>query len=356
MKRKSAMLILPVLLMAALSACGGSNEAVSGKGTVYIYALGDYIDPELLYEFEDKTGYHAIMDSSDTNEEMYPVIKNGSAHYDLICVSDYMIERLISEGLLQEYDAENIENLDNIMDEIKPFIESFDPGMKYSIPHTWGTYGLLYNPELLEGMGMSAADLTSWEGALWNEKASGQIIMPNSIREAYMIAAKTLGYSINESDPTKIDEMSEKLIEQKPLVYRYDNDGVRDYLINESAAIGVVNSGEVYYSKEYNEKLEYIVPDEGTEVWTDCWALTSSAEGEGKAAAEAWMNFMLEKESAEKNFEYLTYAIPNKEIKELLDNDILSPSAELLSKSDTLKSLGAETDSLYSEGWKSVKG
>ena len=107
----------------------GSQEAGGEKGTVYVYCFGDYFDPELEYQFEEETGYDVVIDLFDTNEEMYPVIKNNTAQYDVICASDYMIERLISEDLLAEINYDNVPNASNIADNIKPFMEEFDPGM-----------------------------------------------------------------------------------------------------------------------------------------------------------------------------------------------------------------------------------
>lgn len=116
---------------------GCGKKDAEADNTLYVYCFGDYFDPELQYEFEEQTGYKVVVDLFDTNEEMYPVIKNNSADYDVICASDYMIERLRSEDLLSEINFDNIPNVENIADNIKPFMEEFDPGIKYSAPHTW---------------------------------------------------------------------------------------------------------------------------------------------------------------------------------------------------------------------------
>lgn len=340
--------ILTVFLTLAMSltlfaGCGGSKD--DGK-TLYVYCFGDYFDPELQYEFEELTGYKVVVDLFDTNEEMYPVIKNNSADYDVICASDYMIEKLLGEGLLAEIDFANVPNAANIADNIKPFIEEFDPGMKYSVPHTWGTYGIMYNKSVITD------PVDSWN-ILWNEKYKDEIVMPNSMREGYMIAAKILGYSMNTKDETELKAMTELLTKQKPLVYSFANDSARELMIGDSAAMAVVNSGEIIYSKEYNKNLEFVIPKEGTEVWTDCWAIPAAAKN--KAAAEAWMNFMLDGEVAATNFEYLTYAIPNKKIADLVDEPVLNPSAEILANCETLRNLGAESDDIYSKYWKQYK-
>lgn len=345
MKKLVTVLLVAVMALSLLTGCGGKS-AGGENGTLYVYCFGDYFDPALQYEFEEQTGYKVVVDLFDTNEEMYPVIKNNTAEYDVICASDYMIEKLLGEGALAEINYENVPNADNIADNIKTFMEDFDPGMKYSVPHTWGTYGIMYNKEMVKD------PVNSWD-ILWNEKYSGQIVMPNSMREGFMIAAKKLGYSINTTSEQEIKEITNELMKQKPLTYSFDNDGAREKMIGESAAIAVINSGEIIYSKEYNENLEFVIPEEGTEVWTDCWAIPKTAKN--KEAAEAWMNFMLDGKVAKTNFEYLTYAIPNKEISDLIDEPVLNPSEDILVKCETLRNLGAAVDDMYAKYWKSYK-
>lgn len=345
--RKGLTLALAVILTLGLvTGCGGGSKA-GENGQVYVYCFGDYIDPELEYEFEEATGYDVVIDYFDTNEELYPVIKNNTAKYDVICASDYMISKLVGEGLLAEIDYSNVPNSAYISENVKPFMEEFDPGMKHSVPHTWGTYGIMYNKEMV-----NSADIDSWED-LWDEKYADQIVMPDSMREMYMIAGKVLGYSMNTTSEKEVKEMKDLLLKQKPLVYKLANDSARDLMIGESAALAVVNSGEVLYSQELNENMEYVIPKEGTEVWTDCWAVTANAAN--KAGGEAWINFMLEEDSAEDNFEYLTYAIPNTRIADLTDEEVLNPPKEVLAKCETLKNLGAEADDMYSKYWKEYK-
>lgn len=345
--RKGLTLALAVILILGLvTGCGGGSKA-GENGQVYVYCFGDYIEPELEYEFEEVTGYDVVIDYFDTNEELYPVIKNNTAKYDVICASDYMISKLVGEGLLAEIDYSNVPNSAYISENVKPFMEEFDPGMKHSVPHTWGTYGIMYNKEMV-----NSADIDSWED-LWDEKYTDQIVMPDSMREMYMIAGKVLGYSMNTTSEKEVKEMTDLLLKQKPLVYKLANDSARDLMIGESAALAVVNSGEVLYSQELNENMEYVIPKEGTEVWTDCWAVTANAAN--KAGGEAWINFMLEEDSAEDNFEYLIYAIPNTRIADLTDEEVLNPPKEVLAKCETLKNLGAEADDMYSKYWKEYK-
>ena len=345
---KSALVLALVLLLAVtgLNRYAGSLVGAQDQGQVYVYCFGDYIDPELVDRFEEETGYELIIDYFDTNEEMYPVIKNATAEYDVVCASDYMIDKMRREGLLAEINYENVPNVENLTDNVKPFFDGFDPGMKYSVPHTWGTYGIIYNTELIHG------PIDSWE-QLWSEEYAGEVIMPNSIRECNMVAAKILGYSMNTTDEAELAEITELLIEQKPKVYSYANDNARDLMIGDSATLAVITSGDVIYAQDENDKLDFIVPNEGTEVWTDCWAIPRTVNN--KRGAEDWINFMLRGDIARVNFEYLTYGIPNKEILDLTDNPILNPSDEVLARCETLANLGSDADDMYSRYWKLFK-
>lgn len=345
MKKITALILMLALMTSMLAGCGSKNSETDDK-TLHVYCFGDYFDPELEEQFEEETGYNVVVDLFDTNEEMYPVVKNNTADYDIICASDYMIEKLVAEDLLAEINYENVPNAENISEVIKPFMEEFDPGMKHSLPHTWGTYGIMYNKTMVD------EEITSWD-VLWDKKYDDKIVMPNSMREGFMLAAKKLGYSMNTTDENEIKAITDALIEQKPLAYSFDNDRAREIMIGDSAAMAVITSGEVLYSQEENENLEFVVPEEGTEVWTDCWAIPKTAKN--KEAAEAWMNFMLDKDVARINFEYLTYAIPNIHINDLTDNPVLNPPQEILSKCETLRNLGSEVDDMYSSYWKKYK-
>jgi len=362
-KRTLAIILCVVVAMAvAVRFTPSTPGEVGDKGVVYVYNFGDYIDPELVDAFQEETGYTVVCDYFDTNEEMYPVIKNNTADYDVICASDYMIDKLIKEDLLLELEFGQIPNIQYLSQNIRDFMEEFDPGMYYSAPHTWGTYGIIYNSALVDEEDFG--DEVSW-GILWDEKYAGKIIMPNSIREGDMVAAKLLGYSMNTTDEGEMREITDKLIEQKPLVYSYANDNARDLMIGENAYMAVITSGDVLYAQEDNENLAYVVPVEGTEVWTDCWAVPKSCQNYD--GAMAWINFMYSYDAAVANFEYLTYAIPNTQLDdyvyedyiegetELQDIGIVNPPEDILARCETLKNLGPEGDDMYSKYWKEFK-
>lgn len=322
------------------------------KDVLYVYNFGDYIDPDLVEEFQEETGIEVVYSTFDTNEEMYPTIKNQSANYDVICASDYMLEKMIGEDLLAEIDYKNVPNSENLIPELTKNVELYDPGAKHMVPHTWGTMGILYNTKKIpEG------NITSWND-LWKEEYSGKIVMPDSVRDTMAIGLKAKGYSLNSTDEKEVNEAADYLIKQKPLVYKYANDSARDLLASGSADIGVVWNGEYIYTTDLNPDLEFVIPQEGSEEFIDAWAIPKSAQN--KEAAEKWINFMLSKEASLKNFEYLCYTIPNNHVKnegpkELLSNEVIFPPAELLTTSESLKYLGPEGDDLYSKAWKKFK-
>ncbi len=354
--KKSRWIVLAMVLILALgllTSCGGKNGE---NGHVKVYCFGDYMDPDLVGEFEKATGIKVVLDTFDTNEEMYPVIANRSVDYDVICCSDYMIERLISEDLLKEFSGgealSNLSNYGNLEEKYLKIAEDCDPGNKHAVPHTYGTLGIMYNTE-----NVAEGEITSWND-LWNSTYEGNIVMPDSMRDNFAIALKAKGYSINTTNDKELAEATDYLKEQKPLVYTYANDSARDLAIGNSADIVVVWNGEVLYSQEENENLEFVIPGEGTEEFMDLWAIPAYAENVDNA--KAWIDFMLSEEAALKNFDYLTYSIPNKAVISEVSGDekmmsYLFPGDEVLSKCETLKSLGAENDDMYSKYWKEFK-
>ena len=351
---KAVMAVLPASVVCVI----GGVMVLSGIGIgkngdqVHIYCFGDYIDPALIEEFEDETGVEVVMDTFDTNEEMYPVVKNRSVNYDVICASDYMMEKLIDENLLAEIDYASIPNIANLEKSYLELSETFDPGNRYTVPHTWGTLGILYNNEKIQ-----EGSIKSWND-LWKEQYSGRIVMPDSMRDTLAVALKAKGYSLNTVKESELQEASEYLIQQKPLVYKYANDSARDILLGGSADVAVLWNGEVLYCQEENPNLTFVIPEEGSEFFTDSWAIPTASENRENAAK--WINFMLEKQVSVKNFDYLTYSIPNLAVMEAVKGDaakmsVLFPKNELLLKCEALKNLGSEADDMYTEYWKKFK-
>ncbi|MBO4902756.1 MAG: ABC transporter substrate-binding protein [Lachnospiraceae bacterium] len=335
----------------ALSLCGCG--AVSGSGEeVVVYNWGEYIDPDVLTAFEEETGIHVVYDEFETNEIMYPKVESGASAYDVICPSDYMIEKMIANDLLQEIHWENIPNVSNIDPQYMNESEQFDPGNKYSIPYCWGTVGILYNKTMVNG------PIDSWS-VLWDEQYKDSILMQDSVRDAFMVPLKWKGHSLNTMDEGELAEARDLLIEQKPLVQAYVVDQVRDKMIGNEAAIGVIYSGEAIYTQRENPDLEYVIPKEGSNVWIDSWVIPKNAPH--VANAEKFIDYMCRADVALKNFEFITYSTPNKAARELIEDEdiknspIAFPDLSLYPNLETYLYLGDDGDALYNEYWKEVK-
>lgn len=305
----SLLVIFILLLAPMLSSCKGKTMI---KNEVDVYNWGEYIDPETIKIFEEETGIKVRYDTYASNEDMYVKIKQNTDNYDVIVPSDYMIERMIKEGLLAKIDFNNIPNFSGIEDSIK--YPEFDPTNEYSVPYFWGTVGIIYNTEMID------ENIDSWSD-LWNKKYSGKIIMYNSQRDSIAIALKKLGYSMNSDDIKELHDAKEALIEQKPLVYAYLTDDGRDVIVQEDAAIAVMYSGDALLMMNENEKLKYVVPKEGSNKWYDSFVIPKTAMH--KENAEKFINFMSRPDIAAKNAEYcMGYTSPVLKAKELLPENI----------------------------------
>ena len=333
----------------------------SHSDELYVYNWGEYIDEDVIRQFEEETGIHVVYDLFETNEEMYPVIEAGAVQYDVVCPSDYMIQRMAENGLLAEINWENVPNISNIGQTYMEWSEAFDPGNLYSVPYCWGTVGILCNVERLEELGVPVP--TKWAD-LWDPRLSGEILMQDSVRDAFMVAQKSLGYSLNSTDPGELSEAKDLLLLQKPLVQAYVVDQVRDKMLSGEAAVGVIYSGELLYLQEEAESLnldftlQYVLPEEGTNLWIDSWVIPWNARN--KENAEKWINFLCRPDIAKKNFEYITYATPNEAAFRLLDpeyqqNADVFPDTSTLTTSEVYRYLGTEADDLYNALWKEVK-
>ncbi len=329
-------------------------KTTRGSGKVVVYNWGEYIDPDVLKQFEKETGIKVVYEEFETNEIMYPKVESGAASYDLICPSDYMIAKMLENDMLQPINFENIPNYKNIDETYIEESKGFDPENKYSIPYCWGTVGILYNKSMIE----EGDVVDSWE-ILWDKKYKDNILMQDSVRDAFMVAEKLLGYDINTVKEDELKKCADKLIEQKPLVQAYVVDQVRDKMIGGEAALGVIYSGEAIYTQRENVDLEYVIPKEGSNVWIDSWVIPKNAKNVENA--EKFLDFLCRGDIALKNFEYITYSTPNKAARDLIEDEdirnstIAFPTKEMLKNSDVFTNIGEAGDELYAKYWDKVK-
>ena len=328
------------------------ESGVVNDDKLIVYNWGEYIDPEVLTMFEEETGINVVYEEFETNEILYPKVSSGAIAYDVVCPSDYMIQRMIENELLSEINFENIPNIKNIGSQYLEQSKQFDPKNKYSVPYCWGTVGILYNKTMVD------EPVDSWS-ILWNPKYKDSILMQDSVRDAFGATLKYLGYSLNSTDLDELTEAKNLLIEQKPLVQAYVIDQVRDKMIGNEAALGVIYSGEAIYTQKENPNLEYVIPKEGSNIWIDSWVIPKNAEH--KENAEKFINFLCRPDIALMNFEYITYSTPNDAARELIEDESIRNSEIAfpdLSKYDNLETfqyLGTEADQVYGDLWNKVK-
>lgn len=341
--KKLVVVLLVVILAVAVVGC----QKDDGQ-TLSFYNWGEYIDPEVIEEFEAETGIKVIYENFEQNEDMYTKIKDGGSTYDLVIPSDYMIERMIREELVQPIDVSKLSNYKNIGEQYKNM--EYDPTNEYSVPYFWGTVGILYNKNEVK----DAVD--SWD-ILWDEKYSGEIIMMNSTRDSIGIALKKLGYSMNSRDDAQLQEAKQELLNQKPLVAAYLVDEMKSQMVNEEALLAPAYSGDAIVAIDENENLGYAIPKDGTNLWFDAMVIPSNAKN--VEAAHQMIDFLLRPEIAVKNADFVGYSLPNTAGIELLDDEMKnSPVAYPdLSSLQGLEVFKDPSDILekYDEIWAEVK-
>ena len=348
--------VVPAMLVIVIVAGGffynSKQNFANGSNRVIVYNWGEYLDPEAITMFEEETGIDVVYEEYETNEIMYPKVESGAIAYDVNCPSDYMIQRMIDNDLLAKINFDNIPNIKNIGQTYMEQSRQFDANNEYSVPYCWGTVGILYNKKMVK------EPIESWS-VLWDEDYKDSILMQDSVRDAFGVTLKYLGYSLNSTDRDELYEAQELLIEQKPLVQAYVIDQVRDKMINNEAAIGVIYSGEAIYCQQENPDLEYVIPKEGSNIWIDSWVIPKNAQH--KENAEKFINFLCRPDIALMNFEFITYSTPNTAARELIEDPairnsrIAFPDASELEGCETFKFLGDKNDRIYNELWRQVK-
>lgn len=287
MKKFTALLLVLVLAVGLLSGCGSKDERV-----VYVYNWGEYMDESLNDEFTAKTGIKVVYDYFDTNEALYALLKGGSAEYDVIFPSDYMIERMINEDMLAKIDYSKLPNYANIDDKFKNL--PYDPEGQYSVPYLWGILGIIYNTTMVD------EPVDSWD-ILWDEKYSGNILMIGNQRDAIAVALKRLGFSMNTTSETELLGAENELMKQKELLQAYVMDQSYNKMEGNSAALCLYYSGDALAMMENNPDLSFAVPDEGSNYYMDSMCIPKNAKNVDEA--HEYINFMLEAESGLRNCE-----------------------------------------------------
>ncbi len=310
---------------------------------------------DIIAAFEEATGIKVNYSTYESNEVLYSKLKNGGISVDVIIPSDYMIDRMIAEDMLEELDFANIPNFSYVDEQFKN--PAYDPENKYSVPYTWGTLGILYNTKYVD-----EADVTGWE-LMWNEKYAGKILMIDNSRDAFGIAQYLLGYDVNTMDKAELQACADKLAEQRPLVQQYVMDQIYSTMENEEAYIAAYYAGDCMLMMEENEDLAFYLPEhQGFNLFTDAMCIPKGSQE--KAAAEAFINFLCDPEISGANMDYICYASPISAAKEhmedyLAESEIVYPDPEVQKKGSAYAYLSEETsryvESLYQQATKTAE-
>lgn len=336
--------VISIIVVLLIGLCCITQSDSTSQDTLTIYNWGDYIDPSLIDEFENQTGYHVNYETFDSNEAMFTKIKQGGTHYDIVIPSDYMIQKMNREHLLIPLDKSKIHGLDNISS--KFLNQPFDPGNRYSIPYFWGTLGIVYNPQKLEGI-----SIQHWRD-LWNPKLKNQILLIDGAREVMGLALNRLGYSINTEDKAQLHQAYQVLCKLRPNIKAIVADEMKMYMANGEANVAVTFSGEANDMISKNKQLCYVVPPEGSNLWFDNIVIPKTVKN--KEAAYSFINFMLEPQHAAQNAEYIGYATPNWRAKKLLpksiqNNPSMYPNEKSMQHLEVYKDLGSYWLGVYND-------
>lgn len=353
--KKTVVIALAVVLVAAIGigVYFTTRKPVEDKPSdteLTVYNWFDYIDPEVLNLFTEQTGIKVNYVNFTQNEDMYAKLEAGAGAYDVIFPSEYMIERLIKEDRLEELDLNNIPNLENVLDNLRD--PSYDPGNVHSVPYMWGTLGILYNTDMV------SEPVTSWM-SLFDGQYKGQVFMMNSLRDTIGLGLKALGYSMNTRNADELRAACDLLVKQKQdgMVAGNFVDETKDKMVANEAALAVIYSGDALYAMEKNEKLAYVVPEEGSNIWVDGMCIPKGTQH--KAAAETFINFMCQPEIAQMNMDYIYYSSPIKQVVENLDeeqaaNGALNPPQDVVARCEYYNDISDAMD-LYEGIWMEIR-
>ncbi len=356
LKGLSLFLVLAAVLAAFAFAPPQAVQAADTV-TINVYNWGQYISdgsdgyPNVIRDFEEaypniKVNYMTF----DSNESMYTKLEAGGTSFDVIIPSDYMIDSLIKQDLLEPLDFSNIPNYKYIDKAFKNL--DYDPENRYSVPYTWGCVGIIYNSRYVK-----EEDAGSWD-LLWNKDYAGKILMFDNPRDAFAIGESLLGYSLNTEDPEELAAVAEKLKEQKNLVQSYVMDQIFDKLERGEAWIGPYYSGDYLLMVEENEDLRFYYPEEGYNLFVDAMCIPKGAQH--KKEAEIFINYLCEPEVCGPNLEWLSYAPPESAAKDYMDPEfaydpIIDPDEEVLDKGQAFRALSTEGMQELNRLWLSVK-
>lgn len=319
-----------------------SDGRATTNNTLTIFNWGEYIDPALITKFEKQTGYKVNYMTFDSNEAMYSKVKQGGTNYDIIVPSDYMVEKMASEGLLIKLDKSKIKGLDK--DNPRLLNPEFDPDNRYSVPYFWGTLGIVYNDKYVHNPPKVWTDL-------WYPKYKNSILLTDGARDVMGMGLIATGSSVNSTSKEKVNTAYRYLLKLSPNIKAILGDEIMNYMINNETPIAVVYSGQAEEMTTTNRHLHYVIPTK-TNIWYDNLAIPKTCKN--LKAAYAFINFMQQPKNAADNAVYVGYSTANSAAEKLLPKEIRNdkeyyPDSEIIDNDEVYTNLSPYWNNLYND-------
>jgi len=327
-----------------------ASPTFAAQNEVFLFIWSEYLPDQVVEQFTKETGIKVNISTYDSNEAMYAKVKMVSGKgYDLIVPSSDYVARMSREGMLMELDHAKLPNLRNLDHEL--LAKMVDSQSRYAVPYMWGSTGIAVNTQAID-----LQKITSLND-LWRPEFADKLIMPNDMRGVLGIGLKSLGYSLNDTNPDHLQQAYNKLITLMPHVRVFDSDSPKQALLNGEVQLGAVWNGEAYIANNENPDIAYVYPKEGYSLWVDSFAIPKGAANIDQA--HAFINFLLRPDMAKIICEELGYSSPNREAIKLLpeevrSNHIVYPTSAELARGEFETDLGEATE-IYDALWTKLK-
>lgn len=342
------------VLMALFSGCTKKSEtqqseAVTGSTLVNLAIWSNYVSPELLADFQKKTGIQVQVANYSSNEELLAKLQAGAAGYDVAVPSDYMVYAMIKLGLIRELDYSQLPNFKSI--ETKFLKKPYDPTNKFSVPYDWGTTGIAVNRTLYKG------EIKGWKSLFSNPELAGKFTLLDDVRETIGAALKAQGFSLNSKNPAELAKAKALLLQNRAKVKAFTSEPLMPLVNGETPVAHAYMSDALQARKQTGGKIEYIIPEEGGTLWVDNLVIPNGALH--LKEAHAFINFLLEAKSNVSTVMSVFVAPANREAFALLPKDfqtntMLFPSDAALAKCEMIQDLG-ETLAQWDRVWTEIK-
>lgn len=333
-----------------LSACGQSPDGASGepRPVLHYFTWSDYVGPELIQEFERREQVKVVIDTFSSNEELLAKLQSGATGYDVAVPSDFMVAIMIQQGLLSELDQQALPNVSMLEPHLQ--VLYFDPERRYSVPYLWGTVGIGYDSAVIP------TPPESWS-ILWDPRYKGRISMLNDQREVFGAVLRSMGRSMNSTDPQVIEDAKEQLLRQKPLVKTYTSDHYDQLLASGEVVLAHGWGGPVARAMAERPSIRYVVPKEGATLWADCLVVLRSAPQ--KQLAMRFINYLMEPVVAARTSERLRFASASRRGREQVtastrENPAIYPPLDQLGRLEWMRDVGRAIR-LYDRAWTELK-